>query len=240
MPLLVPLSSSAPQPGRKPPSRAETTSSDFGIRICNVCGEKAGKHSYYGGQVCPSCRAFFRRSVQSKYSDVYTCSKVQNCAITLKTRKNCQYCRFHLCEKAGMKRSWVLADGDRKGGKKGSSSASESSSSVDDVRVREDEMDMPAIVLTADEQQAIRKFVDKMNAAQSQQEKGEELSPQVSRRNSFTLYVLKFPPFQRVTSLGGALLMLEPSGKPKLKPIGFCISRKPTDRRFFQWSVFCF
>ena len=35
-------------------------------RICHVCGEQAGKHSYYGGQVCPSCRAFFRRSVQSK------------------------------------------------------------------------------------------------------------------------------------------------------------------------------
>ena len=31
-----------------------------------VCGERAGKHSYYGGQVCPSCRAFFRRSVQSR------------------------------------------------------------------------------------------------------------------------------------------------------------------------------
>ena len=36
-------------------------------RLCHVCGEQAGKHSYYGGQVCPSCRAFFRRSVQSKY-----------------------------------------------------------------------------------------------------------------------------------------------------------------------------
>lgn len=35
-------------------------------RLCHVCSEQAGKHSYYGGQVCPSCRAFFRRSVQSK------------------------------------------------------------------------------------------------------------------------------------------------------------------------------
>ena len=35
-------------------------------RLCHVCGEMAGKHSYYGGQVCPSCRAFFRRSVQSR------------------------------------------------------------------------------------------------------------------------------------------------------------------------------
>lgn len=34
-------------------------------RVCKVCGEAAGKHSYYGGQVCLSCRAFFRRSVYS-------------------------------------------------------------------------------------------------------------------------------------------------------------------------------
>ena len=31
-----------------------------GKYLCYVCGEKAGKHSYYGGQVCASCRAFFR------------------------------------------------------------------------------------------------------------------------------------------------------------------------------------
>ena len=54
-----------------------------------------------------------------RYSDVYTCSKVQNCVVTLKTRKNCQFCRFRLCEKAGMKRSWVLADSDCKTAKVG-------------------------------------------------------------------------------------------------------------------------
>ena len=27
-----------------------------GLYQCSVCGEKAGKHSYYGGRVCPSCR----------------------------------------------------------------------------------------------------------------------------------------------------------------------------------------
>ena len=31
---------------------------------CLVCGEKAGKHLYYGGRSCQSCRAFFRRSVE--------------------------------------------------------------------------------------------------------------------------------------------------------------------------------
>ena len=62
--------------------------------------------------MCPSCRAFFRRSVQSGYNATYFCIKVGdsgvvadrvsvifhikdgNCEVTLKTRKNCQYCRY--------------------------------------------------------------------------------------------------------------------------------------------------
>ena len=83
-------------------------------RPCRVCGERAGKHSYYGGQVCPSCRAFFRRSVQSGYNATYYCVKEGNCEVTLKTRKNCQYCRYRLCENAGMKTSWVLTEEERK------------------------------------------------------------------------------------------------------------------------------
>lgn len=83
-------------------------------RPCKVCGERAGKHSYYGGQVCPSCRAFFRRSVQSGYNSTYFCVKDGQCEVTLKTRKNCQYCRYKLCEEAGMKTTWVLTDEERK------------------------------------------------------------------------------------------------------------------------------
>ena len=48
------------------PGLASEEAQDEGSRICHVCKEAAGKHSYYGGQVCASCRAFFRRSVQSK------------------------------------------------------------------------------------------------------------------------------------------------------------------------------
>ena len=100
-------------------------------RPCRVCGERAGKHSYYGGQVrvaaarcvpclmsrvqvCPSCRAFFRRSVQSGYNATYYCVKEGDCEVTLKTRKNCQYCRYRRCERAGMKTSWVLTEEERK------------------------------------------------------------------------------------------------------------------------------
>jgi len=83
-------------------------------RPCLVCKEKAGKHSYYGGQVCPSCRAFFRRSVQAGYNTTYFCAKDGNCKVSLKTRKNCQCCRYKLCEKAGMKTAWVLTEDERK------------------------------------------------------------------------------------------------------------------------------
>ena len=34
--------------------------------------------------------------------------------MTLKTRKNCQYCRYRLCEGAGMKTTWVLTEEERK------------------------------------------------------------------------------------------------------------------------------
>ena len=33
--------------------------------LCKVCSDKAGKHRYYGGKSCKSCRQFFRRSVKS-------------------------------------------------------------------------------------------------------------------------------------------------------------------------------
>merc|ERR1712226_1671884 len=84
-----------------------------GKYLCYVCGEKAGKHSYYGGQVCASCRAFFRRSVQSKYYEIFECKKDKNCVVNAQTRKNCQFCRFKKCLESGMKTSWVLSDEER-------------------------------------------------------------------------------------------------------------------------------
>lgn len=84
------------------------------VRPCQVCGEVAGRHSYYGGEVCPSCRAFFRRSVQSGYNVSYCCVKNEDCTITLRTRKNCQYCRYKRCLDVGMKTTWVLSEDERK------------------------------------------------------------------------------------------------------------------------------
>ena len=64
--------------------------------------------------MCPSCRAFFRRSVQSRYNETFKCTKGQGeCAISLVTRKNCQFCRYQRCISAGMRPSWILSDEER-------------------------------------------------------------------------------------------------------------------------------
>jgi hypothetical protein len=82
--------------------------------MCAVCGEPAGKHSYYGGQVCTSCRAFFRRSVQSGCHLTFCCiNKYVNCKIKLSTRKNCQACRYDKCLRAGMRPNWILSEEER-------------------------------------------------------------------------------------------------------------------------------
>merc|ERR1719471_989927 len=109
------LLSQSPHSGKRVRVKSREKSGETGeVRPCRVCGEKAGKHSYYGGEVCPSCRAFFRRSVQSGYNATYCCVKDGNCEVTLKTRKNCQYCRYQLCLACGMKTTWVLTEEERK------------------------------------------------------------------------------------------------------------------------------
>jgi len=99
---------------RKVPQGQRTNQQQSDHLVCQVCGERAGKHSYYGGQVCPSCRAFFRRSVQSGYNDSFKCTQGRGeCEVTLVTRKNCQYCRYQSCLAAGMRPSWILSEGER-------------------------------------------------------------------------------------------------------------------------------
>ena len=43
----------------------KSTSRNDDSKFCLICGEISGKHLYYGGQSCQSCKAFFRRSVQT-------------------------------------------------------------------------------------------------------------------------------------------------------------------------------
>jgi len=119
MPSLQFLSAPAPScvPGVKQNIKGKkrrSRSNAARVRPCEVCGESAGKHSYYGGEVCPSCRAFFRRSVQAGCYDSYKCDQAGGCKITVTTRRKCQHCRYQLCLAAGMKAAWVLTEQERR------------------------------------------------------------------------------------------------------------------------------
>jgi len=80
---------------------------------CKVCNEPAAKHVHYGAMTCFSCRAFFRRSIQNKTAATYVCRRSKNCEINLRTRKNCQFCRYMRCITVGMKPTWVLSEEER-------------------------------------------------------------------------------------------------------------------------------
>ena len=47
---------------------------------CQVCGDTANDHVHYGAIACYSCRAFFRRGVNSNAP--YYCSQSKTCPIT--------------------------------------------------------------------------------------------------------------------------------------------------------------
>eukprot|EP00090_Calanus_glacialis_P001517 TRINITY_DN11088_c0_g1_i1.p1 TRINITY_DN11088_c0_g1~~TRINITY_DN11088_c0_g1_i1.p1 ORF type:complete len:725 (-),score=121.67 TRINITY_DN11088_c0_g1_i1:197-2371(-) len=79
---------------------------------CHVCGDLAAEHLHYGGIACYSCRAFFRRTVNSN-RPILECSNDLNCKINKDTRKRCQFCRFEKCKAVGMKTSWVLTEEDK-------------------------------------------------------------------------------------------------------------------------------
>ena len=83
--------------------------------LCPVCSApKTGKHCYYGGKVCISCRGFFRRSVQSNHYKVFECQQDGKCPVDSKGRKGCKYCRFQKCLENSMRISYVMTDQERK------------------------------------------------------------------------------------------------------------------------------
>jgi len=99
------------QPGLRPHAQAHLLSS---TEICKICGERAARHVHYGATTCFSCRAFFRRSLQNKTAAKYICRRKSTCDINVKTRKNCQYCRYMKCLAIGMNPNYVLSEDERK------------------------------------------------------------------------------------------------------------------------------
>merc|ERR1712133_31902 len=80
------------------------------VSDCHVCGDRAIAHMHYGGICCYSCKAFFRRAVQSGKDKVYRCKRSGNCQVSLESRRSCQKCRFLKCLSVGMTSAWVLSE----------------------------------------------------------------------------------------------------------------------------------
>jgi len=74
------------------------------LDVCLVCGEPTVSHKHYGAVCCYSCRAFFRRSINQRFSCINGDNK---CTIDKITRANCKSCRYNRCLEVGMKKNLV-------------------------------------------------------------------------------------------------------------------------------------
>ena len=68
--------------------------------LCVVCSDLASGY-HYGVPSCEGCKAFFKRSLQSKELN-YKCPASSNCTIDKMSRKCCQACRLRKCQDVGM------------------------------------------------------------------------------------------------------------------------------------------
>ncbi len=84
----------------------EDPRNEFYLKICFVCQEPAKPGTEhlrnYGGIVCYSCRAFWRRSHQKTKRPNFKCKKSGRCQVTVSTRRRCKKCRYERCLRAGM------------------------------------------------------------------------------------------------------------------------------------------
>jgi len=62
----------------------------------------------YGGIVCFSCRAFFRRAYQNQTLGSFICKNGGKCSVTRENRRKCQKCRLERCLQAGMSHLAIL------------------------------------------------------------------------------------------------------------------------------------
>ncbi|KAF7262108.1 hypothetical protein EG68_00593 [Paragonimus skrjabini miyazakii] len=92
----------------QPPPFALTTAgeavfpaTDISEIPCRVCGAKSSGF-HFGAITCEGCKGFFRRTINEREGQRYTCRNGDNCAVTGATRNNCKSCRYRRCLAVGM------------------------------------------------------------------------------------------------------------------------------------------
>lgn len=99
--------SSMPRRGRKDGHRDDTASD----RKCKICGDRAVGYNF-SVISCESCKAFFRRNANRE--KVLSCPFTNSCEVNTVSRRFCQSCRLKKCFEAGMKKEWILLEGNRR------------------------------------------------------------------------------------------------------------------------------
>ena len=90
------------------PRLGEEKPGDNSLVECPICGEMTINHSHYGGVVCDSCKAFFRRTVVNPSKKSERCRLGNGkCSLRKERRNNCPFCRFKLCLQTGMKPNMI-------------------------------------------------------------------------------------------------------------------------------------
>ncbi|CAL8072138.1 unnamed protein product [Calicophoron daubneyi] len=83
------------------PSEAVFPATDISEIPCRVCGAKSSGF-HFGAITCEGCKGFFRRTINERESQRYTCRNGGNCTVTGATRNNCKSCRYRRCVAVGM------------------------------------------------------------------------------------------------------------------------------------------
>lgn len=91
-----------PPKAETPPTSEANTQRAF---LCVVCADLASGY-HYGVPSCEGCKAFFKRSLQSKEMN-YKCPASGNCTIDKMSRKCCQACRLKKCQDVGMSKEFL-------------------------------------------------------------------------------------------------------------------------------------
>ena len=79
--------------------------------LCVVCGASANGYNF-DAITCESCKAFFRRNA-FRNPNLFRCSNNNSCVITIVSRKKCKKCRIKKCFDLGMRKDWIMTEGER-------------------------------------------------------------------------------------------------------------------------------
>ena len=79
--------------------------------LCVVCGASANGYNF-DAITCESCKAFFRRNA-FRNPNLFRCSNNNSCSITIASRKKCKKCRIRKCFDLGMRKDWIMTEGER-------------------------------------------------------------------------------------------------------------------------------